>query len=54
MLNPVTNMLIDAIIVAVFSVLKASGLTAEEAKAKFQEKVAQVESLPPMPMDLKS
>jgi hypothetical protein len=42
----------NVLISLVFAVLKASGLTEEEAKQKMQMKVAQVEQLPPLPMDI--
>jgi hypothetical protein len=51
-LNPATDMLVNAVIIAIFAAMKASGMSEEEAKAKFQEKVAQVEQLPQLPMDI--
>ena len=42
---------INAILAAIFAILKAQGLSEEEAKAKMQAKVAQIEALPPLPVD---
>jgi len=45
------DMIANALIGLVFAIMKAQGLSVEEAKAKMQAKVAQVESLPPLPMN---
>jgi len=46
------DMIANALIALVFAILKAQGLSEEEAKAKMQAKVAQVEQLPQLPMDI--
>ena len=50
-INPY-DMLINGILSVIFAVMKAQGLSEEEAKAALAAKVAQVEALPPLPMDV--
>lgn len=51
-MNPAVHMLINGILSAIFAVMKAQGLSEEEAKAVLAAKVAQIEQLPPLPMDI--
>ena len=51
-MNPAVDMLINGILSAIFAVMKAQGMAAEEAKTALAAKVAQIEALPPLPMDI--
>ena len=51
-MNPAVDMMINAVLAAIFAVMKAQGLSEEEAKEALAAKVAHVESLPPLPMDI--
>lgn len=44
------NLVIDALIFAIFSIMKQQGLSVEQAKAKFQAKVNEIEATPDLPM----
>lgn len=46
------NSLINGGLAMLFAILKASGLSEEEAKAALQAKVATIETLPQLPMDI--
>jgi len=51
-MNPITDMWINGILSAIFAIMKAQGMAEEEAKAALTVKVAQIETLPPLPMDI--
>ena len=51
-MNPKEDMAINAILAVVFAIMKAWGLSEEEAKAALAAKVAQVAALPQLPMDI--
>ena len=46
------DLAINAIIAGVYAIMKAQGLSEEEARVALAAKVAQIESLPPLPMDI--
>lgn len=50
-INP-TDILINGVLSIIFAVMKAQGLSEEEAKTKLWEKVDQIEKLPQLPMDI--
>lgn len=45
------NLLVNALIFLIFSILKSQGLSDEEAKIQFYAKVDRIKALPPLPMD---
>ena len=52
-MDPVlVNALINGGLAMVFAILKASGMTEEQAKADLQNRVANIEALPQLPMDI--
>ena len=50
-MNP-TDIILNGVLSALFAYLKAQGMAAEEAKTALAAKVAQIEALPPLPMDI--
>ena len=51
-MDPATmNALINALIMIIMSIMKAAGITEEEAKAKLLALILKVEELPELPMD---
>jgi len=46
-----TNLIVNALIFLIFSILKSQGKSDEEAKALFYAKVDEIKALPPLPMD---
>jgi len=49
-MTPEMNIAINLALSGIFAIMKASGMAEEEAKAQLQAKVAQIESLNPLPM----
>lgn len=45
------DVVVNAILSALFSILKAYGMSEEEAKLALANKINQIESLPPLPTD---
>lgn len=51
-MNPIADMAVNMVLSAIFTYIKAQGLSEEEAKAALAAKIAQIEALPPLPMDI--
>jgi hypothetical protein len=50
-MDPKIDMLINSVLALIFAVIKAQGLSEEQAKAEMEAKVSQIENLTPLPVD---